>query len=70
MSTGFCKFVFLIFGAVFGGSLFIFWGIFGTNPRACRRRISPAPVTVCRYSLYRPICPHLQKIMGKLYIYA
>lgn len=61
MSTRFCKFAFLFFGAVCKGGLFIFWGIYTPNPRACRRRISPAPVTVYRYSLGRPIWPHLKK---------
>ena len=43
MSTRFCKFAFLFFGAVCKGGLFIFWGIYTPNPRACRRRISPRP---------------------------
>ncbi len=54
MSTCFCKFAFLFFGAVCKGGLFIFWGIYGTNPRACRRHISPAPVSVCRSARAAP----------------
>ncbi len=54
MSTGFCKFAFFGFDATFGCGLFIFWGIYGANPWACRRRISPAPGTACRSAQAAP----------------
>lgn len=70
MSTRFCKFAFLFFGAICKGGLFIFWGIYTPNPRACLRRISPRPRHRLPVSPGRPICSHLQKIMGKLCINA